>query len=367
MLSESGAAAAGGARGHVPAAEAAAEADVVGVTALFAVQSFIRACTGADRDGRVIISLHPGPPVMKFVALNAHASFRQIVDEAHAVILAGGTMSPMEDIVQQLFSHIPPARVRTFSCDHVVPADALTAVAVGAGPTGKVFDFRRGMRQEADMLTELGGALQSLAARVPAGMVVFFPSYDMEAAAWVHWSRAGGGAGERPLLDRLQACKPVFREPRRGGDCDVLLRSYTKAAQSSTGAILFAVVGGKVSEGINFSDDLARCVAVVGLPYANASSAELRERMAFLSATCKPSGCTLLPSSLPEHAIGSTGAASSGGEDAGRVYYENLCMRAVNQSIGPCCSAASTAHLHVHARVPVDHIAQPVRCRKKSD
>jgi len=74
------------------------------------------------------------------------------------------------------------------------------------------------------------------------------------------------------------------------------------------GAMLLSVVGGKMSEGINFSDELARCVVMVGLPYANPTDLTLQERMAYVE-----------------------GAQGAG---AGREYYTNICMKAVNQSIG---------------------------------
>ena len=50
-------------------------------------------------------------------------------------------------------------------------------------------------------------------------------------------------------------------------------------AVSDRGAIIFCVVGGKLSEGINFSDDLARAVVVVGLPYPDMRDIELQQRM----------------------------------------------------------------------------------------
>lgn len=67
-------------------------------------------------------------------------------------------------------------------------------------------------------------------------------------------------------------------------------------------------MGGKLSEGLNFADDLGRCVIVVGLPFPNKNSPELAEKLLYLDKTLH---------------IG-----------AGAEYYENICMKAVNQCIG---------------------------------
>ena len=41
------------------------------------------------------------------------------------------------------------------------------------------------------------------------------------------------------------------------------------------------MMGGKLSEGINFSDDLARCVMVVGLPYPDKRDVVFKEKLKY--------------------------------------------------------------------------------------
>jgi len=56
------------------------------------------------------------------------------------------------------------------------------------------------------------------------------------------------------------------------------------------------VIGGKLSEGINFSDNLARAIVVVGMPYPNTKAIEMK--------------------------------------DKSDEYIEGRCWKAINQSIG---------------------------------
>jgi chromosome transmission fidelity protein 1 len=126
----------------------------------------------------------------------------------------------------------------------------------------------------------------------------------------------------------------VFFEPEDNAAVESTLQEYTAAVQgqgvpSSTtsqtnpnpttrGALLFAVIGAKLSEGLNFKDDLARAVVVVGLPFANLGSPELKERLKYVKRLEEKSEIK----------------KSSGMKDAAAELYENMCMNAVNQSIG---------------------------------
>jgi chromosome transmission fidelity protein 1 len=97
-------------------------------------------------------------------------------------------------------------------------------------------------------------------------------------------------------------------------------RAYSEAVLSDNnrGALLFSVIGGKLSEGINFSDDLGRCVVVVGLPFPNTETPEWRAKGAFLDGRAAER----------DESCGGTGMKAS------REHAENVCMRAVNQAIG---------------------------------
>jgi chromosome transmission fidelity protein 1 len=167
-----------------------------------------------------------------------------------------------------------------------------------------------------------------MAQQIPDGVVVFFPSYaylDVCIAAWKRLTLAGTKSS---IWERLVQIKPVFLEERsqqkateqpptsKEAAVGSILDSYSAAITSGNGrgALLFAVVGGTLSEGINFSDALGRGVIVVGLPFPNPHSAEWKAKMQYISSKATERG--------------------GDGKVAAREYYENACMRSVNQCVG---------------------------------
>lgn len=256
----------------------------------------------------------------------------QVIDQAHAVVLAGGTLQPMEELQYRLYPHLKESQIHAFSCGHIVPPENVLAIAVARGPTGRTFDFTYQSRSLPEIMEELGRLLFNLSLVVPEGVVVFLPSFEYEQQLHSAWKSSG-------ILDKIQRKKFLFREPRDAASVEITLHKYKEAilgAESQdlrkTGAVILCVVGGKMSEGINFSDGMGRCVVMVGLPYPSPSDPELVERMKYIDQISTiPSSVDVIPMGSsqekrlkPLHCRGYTG----------RDYYENLCMKAVNQSIG---------------------------------
>ena len=65
----------------------------------------------------------------------------------------------------------------------------------------------------------------------------------------------------------------VFEESKESSD---VFSEYQKSIKvKRQPSLLFCVIGGRLSEGINFSDELARAVIVCGLPFPNSQSIEI--------------------------------------------------------------------------------------------
>ncbi|NWR35251.1 DDX11 helicase, partial [Tachuris rubrigastra] len=283
---------------------------------LMQIEGFLSALTSANQDGRVILNQQGtvGQSSLKFLLLNPGVHFAKVVEECRAVIIAGGTMQPVADFREQLLScaGVDPARVLEFSCGHVIPPENILPIILCNGPSNQQLEFTYQTRDLPQMMDETGRILCNLCNVIPGGVVCFFPSYEYEKQVYAHWEKTG-------LLTRLANKKKIFQEPKKANQVEQVLVEYAKcikrcsqAGGQMTGALLLSVVGGKMSEGINFSDDLGRCVIMVGMPYPNIKSPELREKMAWLDKT------------MPRAA----------GQAPSRVLIENLCMKAVNQSIG---------------------------------
>ena len=62
--------------------------------------------------------------------------------------------------------------------------------------------------------------------------------------------------------------KGVYREPRDFRSSRQVIQSYYDDVYlNKRGAIIFAVCRGKISEGLDFSDEAGRAVILIGIPY----------------------------------------------------------------------------------------------------
>ena len=152
---------------------------------------------------------------------------------------------------------------------------------VKKGVSSFPLNFSYDRRDDKALYNEMGATLASIAKLVPNGLLVCFASYSLMNKCIEMWR-----SGDDKYYDKIRAIKPIYKEvlpqlffivsylqPRRANDLKRVMEKYLADA-TTIGAILCCVCRGKVSEGIDFADEMARAVVMIGIPFP--SSADLR-------------------------------------------------------------------------------------------
>ncbi|KAH3677241.1 hypothetical protein WICMUC_001822 [Wickerhamomyces mucosus] len=274
---------------------------------LFKIVDFLKSMSNPSKEGKFFFDVKDNDTIyLNYMLLDPSQVFKDIVVESKCVILAGGTMEPTSDYTDYLFPYIDSKLIKKFSCGHVIPEDNLKVFAIEKYNLDFHFSFDK--RNDTKMITDLGECILKLIEKIPKGVVVFLPSYRYLSTIIAIWQKTD-------VYEKIDKVKKIYFESIHSKN-DVL-NDYSTSIANGHGTMLLSVVGGKLSEGINFSDDLARSVMIIGLPFPNLYSGEIISKRKYIESE------VLIKTKSQDLANHAT-----------RNFYENLCMKAVNQSVG---------------------------------
>eukprot|EP00210_Caulerpa_lentillifera_P000026 g25.t1 len=224
--------------------------------------------------------------------------------QIQSVILTSGTLSPMNSFASELKLTFPIQ----LENEHIVTKEQVLIGCVSAGPTGTVLDSSYNHRNDPKYKEDLGLAVVQFLRAIPGGVLMFFPSYSVLQSSIEYWKNCNRNGVT--LWQKITQLKGVEVEPQSPTLLPNTMKSFRQKLGQSVikGCVLFAVCRGKVSEGIDFSDDAARGVIIAGIPYAPPTDPKVRLKREFLNGD--RSGLT------------------------GGKWYSQSATRAVNQALG---------------------------------
>ncbi|XP_018915007.2 Fanconi anemia group J protein homolog isoform X1 [Bemisia tabaci] len=195
---------------------------------------------------------------LNIYCLHPAVAFKEINESLRSVILTSGTLSPIESFQSELGAEFP---IR-LEAAHVIDKSQVWIGALSCGPRRIQLESTYQKTATYEFQDELGRVILEVCKKVPFGVLCFLSSYTLLEKLVNRWESTG-------LLDEISEHKYILIEPRRMDHLQTVMEKFYEYVQEK-GALFFAVFRGKVSEGINFSDNYARCVISVGIPYPNA-------------------------------------------------------------------------------------------------
>ncbi|XP_060115376.1 Fanconi anemia group J protein [Heteronotia binoei] len=244
---------------------------------------------------------------LSFWCLNPAVAFSDVSDNVRSIVLTSGTLSPMDSFSSELGVKFSIQ----LEANHVIRDSQVWVGTVGAGPKGRSLCATFQQAETFEFQDEVGALLLSVCETIGQGVLCFLPSYKMLDKLKDRWLHTG-------LWEKVELIKTIIVEPKGGdkADFDDLLQIYydaIKCKEGKGGALLLAVCRGKVSEGLDFSDDNARAVITIGIPFPNVKDLQVELKRKYNDQHSKARG--LLP---------------------GSQWYEIQAYRALNQALGRC-------------------------------
>ncbi|KAK8886016.1 hypothetical protein M9Y10_041475 [Tritrichomonas musculus] len=226
--------------------------------------------------------------------------FEKIKKNARSIIIASGTLSPFESFASELETSFG---IRV-SAPHVVdPSQVLTLSIKSYNncPITSKFSVLQSRNQE--IYSNLSTIILKTIKEVPGGALLFTPSYYTKDSIIKRWRIS-------KAYDLISQIKPIVEE-RSDLPAQKIIREFTSYPR---GGLLVGVCRGKISEGLDFSDDLARIVYVFGIPYPGFKDAEVELKMKYND----------IRHSYDKDYL------------AGNDWYNGQAFRALFQSVGRC-------------------------------
>uniref|UniRef100_A0A7S2RVG0 Regulator of telomere elongation helicase 1 homolog n=1 Tax=Mucochytrium quahogii TaxID=96639 RepID=A0A7S2RVG0_9STRA len=242
--------------------------------------------------------------------LNPAVAFRSLAERCRSVILTSGTLSPINSFAWELgvpFKHCLEA-------SHVINVKE----QLWAGVVSTEIVAHRKVRLEATYQTKnasvfkdaIANSLKRFLHVIPHGSLAFFPSYSLMKACVERWKETGA-------WDSLIKEKPlILVEGDAQNSLDEQFASFRSQVEGDKkGALFLCVFRGKLSEGIDFADEAARGVFIIGIPYPSFADLNVQLKRKYQDKVKLSAGSSAL---------------------SGREWYSQQAFRALNQAIGRC-------------------------------
>ena len=200
--------------------------------------------------------------ILHIYCLNPSVGFEKVLNQQlHSIIITSGTLAPIDSMESELMHNFDYKLENT----HVIDDSQFRFCVLTSSPFNDIeFNFNIDKRFNIEMIYQLGLTILEFCKITPGGILIFFSSYSIMDKYVSEWT-------EKNIISEISKYKEFYQDRRDSKQNKIILEKYQIANSDRKrykGGLLLSVCRGSCSEGMNFKDDMARLVIVIGIPYA---------------------------------------------------------------------------------------------------